>query len=228
MGVELSQFFFRFLSVSAHSVLKVTSSLTALCTSIYHNTAMLPSSIHPQKCALCEEPATHACGDCKDTPSIAGQMEETTYYCTRACQMLDRASHKEHCKRLKPRKELYRAGKILLSMFLLFREKVYDGTIIRAERRDSKLFIHNGEVFPPDRDIDILAPFPASVFDDLEAKHAALTALACNDASAWMHDMIDYFLSGKFILWSRFPASQIQQTLPWPSTRLQSMSATQI
>ncbi|KAL5331998.1 hypothetical protein ACEPPN_001541 [Leptodophora sp. 'Broadleaf-Isolate-01'] len=147
-------------------------------------------------CAHCGKGAERACTGCKDAPAIDGDVKPI-HYCTPACQKEDWQYHKKLCKRLQTRKLLYRAGSVLQEMFYMYREKLFDKYIERIEKRDGRLVLYEGQYKTlVTAQTDCLIPFPDNLCQTPEEKLSVLAHLSCDDASAWLHDILKYILVG--------------------------------
>jgi hypothetical protein len=128
-------------------------------------------------------------------------MRNNTYYCTTDCQKTSwKNGHKEICKLLGAIRTLYRAGSILQQIFYKYRERVFDRRIVKIEEKNGKLYLH--EQRPPQMDfemlrlLDFLVPFPTHLCRTKQDRQSIASYLACNDALAWMHDVIKDLLEG--------------------------------
>ncbi|KAH7386503.1 hypothetical protein BKA64DRAFT_711727 [Cadophora sp. MPI-SDFR-AT-0126] len=156
----------------------------------------MASTSPSQICAHCGKAAERACSGCKDVPAIDDDIKPI-YYCSPSCQKEDWQHHKTLCKRLQTRKLFYRAGSILQEIFYMYREKMFDKLIARIDKSQGRLIIHEGRYNPLiTADIDCLIPFPANLCQTEEDKKSVLVHLACDDASAWLHDILKYTLAG--------------------------------
>jgi hypothetical protein len=62
------------------------------------------------------------------------------------------------------------------------------------------MYLHGGPYYTSlESQFDILAKFPSDLCENEKDKQAILVYLACNEASAWMYEMIRYFLSGEYL-----------------------------
>lgn len=91
---------------------------------------------------------------------------------------------------------LYRAGKILQDIFYSYREMVYDKYIVKIEEKNGTLYLREGQYPDIKSALDVIFPFPKDLVTTEEDKKAVLVHLACSDAVAWMHDLVEYFLKG--------------------------------
>ncbi|CZT53010.1 uncharacterized protein RSE6_14441 [Rhynchosporium secalis] len=90
------------------------------------------------------------------------------YYSSPKCQKEDRQHHKGICKRLQTRKGLYRAGSVLQEIFYMYREKLYEKFYVKIDKSEGRL--------------------------TAEDKKSILVHLSCDDASAWLHEVLKYIL----------------------------------
>jgi hypothetical protein len=88
---------------------------------------------------------------------------------------------------------LFRAALLLQDVFYVYREHVFDKLIARTEKRDGKMFLHEGEYEPlsgQPTDPDLLYDFPSAMISDSQDKKSILTHLAAEDAASWMYDLV--------------------------------------
>ena len=78
-------------------------------------------------------------------------------------------------------------------IFYLYREHAFEKLITKVEKVDDTLYLYE-EV---DYGAQILVPFPHYLFSCEEHKLAALTYAACDDAVAFMRDIVRLILKGK-------------------------------
>jgi hypothetical protein len=149
------------------------------------------------KCAHCHKHASRRCVACKDSPRIDNRTE-STWYCTTECQKADWDAHKNLCRNLRVRRDLYRAGDLLQDIFYLYREKLFDLLIERIELRDGKSYVHEGHYPPHLTEYESLIPFPESLCQDPLDKKAPLAHISCDDAVAWMADITKHILDSIF------------------------------
>lgn len=159
----------------------------------------VPMSSQHQRCSRCAEPASFTCSHCEDTPMITqDQPEPSTWYCTITCQTLDKLAHNAHCKRLCARKSLYRAGRILLELFLQYAETRFMFPVVSVHRRGGRLHVAMREQVMLENRCNHL-----SMLDNLDPsistkeRSAILCAYNCHAAAAWMHNMIAFLLTGR-------------------------------
>ena len=70
---------------------------------------------------------------------------------------------------------------------------MFDKLIARIEKKDGKLYVHEGCY----KDFGLLMRFPSAMFENLPDRQAVLAHQSCDDGVACMHDSIKYFLAGK-------------------------------
>ena len=133
------------------------------------------------------------CNGCADAPILSTEQPSNTFYCSTSCQKADWEIHKKICKLSSARKRLYRAGDIVQRIFYLYREHAFEKLITKVEKVDDTLYLYEGV----DYGGQILVPFPHRLFSCEENKLAALTYSACDDAVAFMRDIVRLILQGK-------------------------------
>ena len=83
----------------------------------------------------------------------------------------------------------------------MYREKMFDKLIARIDKTEGRLVIHEGRYNPQiTAETDCLVPFPEKLCQTEKDKKSVLVHLACDDASAWLHEILKYVLAGKFVL----------------------------
>ncbi|KAL2065309.1 hypothetical protein VTL71DRAFT_2978 [Oculimacula yallundae] len=144
-------------------------------TSRFH--IMAPST-SKSACANCGKGAELTCSGCKDTPTINDHVKPI-YYCSPT------------------RKMLYRAGSVLQEIFYMYREHMFDKLVVKMEKTEGRVHLYEG-IYDPVylSDIQCLIPFPTGLCQTAEDKMSLLVQLACDDASAWLDELIIYILSG--------------------------------
>jgi MYND finger len=160
-------------------------------------------------CSHCGKATTRVCDGCKGSPDIQacyyceywedGLDNKETFYCSTECQRCDWPTHRIRCKLLQSRKYIHRAASTLQEIFYVHREKVFDTEVDKIEEKDGKLYVHEKKWKPKKikNPYELIFPLPSSIFQKPEDKMAVLANNACTDAVAWMHDLVDYFLSGE-------------------------------
>jgi hypothetical protein len=156
-----------------------------------------------KQCARCGAESKRACKGCKDPPIFPKCSIKSVciYYCSPKCQEADWESHKRLCKNVQTRKYLCKSRVLLQEIFYIYREIVFDNLILKIEKRgDGKMYLHGGPYYTSlESQFDILAKFPSDLCENERDKQAILAYLACNEASAWMYEMIRYFLLGEYL-----------------------------
>lgn len=92
---------------------------------------------------------------------------------------------------------LHHAGAALQNIFYMYRGKIFDRRVARTEERDGKFYIHEGVYPKMVIDFEALQEFPSAIFTDPKDKKTVLAFLAGEDASAWILDMVKYFVKGQ-------------------------------
>jgi hypothetical protein len=162
---------------------------------------IIPQGPVQLQCARCGTASTRACTACKNPPTCAIDIIKlgNTYYCSPKCQKADWKNHKPICTTIQTRKFLWRSGALLQEIFYVYREIVFDKLIVKIEKRkDGKIYLHEGRYQPLRSHLDFLESFPARLCESEEDKQTVLAHLACDEASAWMHELIGYFLEGEY------------------------------
>ena len=97
------------------------------------------------------------------------------------------------CDESKHRKHLYRAGKLLQSIFLGFRVVAYDIALLKIVKTgDGKIHLYEGTK----RDELSLVEFPVAWLDDDKDRRAAMCYHACDEVLVNMHKMVAKMLEG--------------------------------
>lgn len=105
----------------------------------------------------------------------------------------------------------------------MYREKLFDKYIERIEKRDGRLVLYEGQYKTlVTAQTDCLIPFPDNLCQTPEEKLSVLAHLSCDDASAWLHDILKYILVGKStevqglgLDWE-LPTNDTTQSIPKP------------
>ncbi|GIZ47812.1 hypothetical protein CKM354_001089400 [Cercospora kikuchii] len=99
------------------------------------------------KCATCGKPPprpTLVCGDCSEGVDIIDRKRWTPY-CTALCRQHDRTTHQKQCDKANRRKQIYRAGQLLQTIFYQFRNLSFDLKIAEVQSNDNLLIIYDAE-----------------------------------------------------------------------------------
>jgi len=144
-----------------------------------------------QLCAHCQKPASQYCRACFEATTELVPPKKT-FYCNAECQKAGWAAHTTACTLTRRRCQLYRAAEVLQATFYLQRERVFDVSIAKIEREENTLHIWEGDY----TNTQYLTPFPYHLVVGKEEKEAVLSMLTCDDALAWMHDLIGRLLDG--------------------------------
>lgn len=146
------------------------------------------------KCLHCGEAATKICVACHEAPDDKGGQAEPTRYCSAGCQKEDWPKHKTGCKAAQNRKILCRAGDVAQTLFYMYREIVFDKSIVIAEKKGNEIILC--KPYYDDTD-ECFFPFPNKFIPNEKDKKAVLTYLACGDAYAYMDVLLKMMLKGK-------------------------------
>jgi len=142
-------------------------------------------------CEVCHKPATHCCRLCFEGVDEDGVRDET-WYCSKDCEKSDRPNHKSTCTGRKMRKQLYRAGKFIQSMYYMYRKNVFDIEIKKIEKHGKDLTVYEGDYGRT----QVMATYPAALVSDQDVENALLSYLSCNDVLAHMHYLVSLVLEG--------------------------------
>ena len=111
--------------------------------------------------------------------------------------MKDWPTHKKACKEAQNanlENKLARVAKIVQCVYYGFRERTWAVPLSDIEDRDDVLIFHGGEM--PD-ELGYLVKFPQHLVTNDSTKRAMLCAWSCDEALAWMHDLLAAFAEGK-------------------------------
>jgi hypothetical protein len=137
------------------------------------------------ECAPCCASTTKKCAGCK-----------VKAYCSKTCQTKDWPAHKKICGDLKLELMLARAATVIQDAYLAFRKNTWDTTIDRVEDREDALIIHDGD---PRNSPQVFNEFPHDkVPDNKRAELGVLTAWMCDEPYAFMANLIEKILHGKY------------------------------
>lgn len=145
----------------------------------------IPHSLNMSSlCQSCGSAATNRCTRCHKVA-----------YCNRDCQQQDwKLNHRDACKDNQLEDALQRVAEIVLEAYLTFRENTWDTPIDRVEVCSRGLTIYDGDQRLNTR---YFTAFPNNIVgDDEEVKKSVLTAWACEEPYAFLHNLIMSFLKG--------------------------------
>ncbi|KAI4687394.1 hypothetical protein J4E81_008244 [Alternaria sp. BMP 2799] len=134
-------------------------------------------------CAVCGEPANNKCGACKSDTS-------SRQYCGKACQVKDWPNHKKACKDAQNanlEEKLARIARIVQWAYYNFRERTWAVRLSDIEDRADALIFHGGGM---PNELGYLVKFPQHLVTNDHTKKAMLCAFSCDEALAWMHDLL--------------------------------------
>lgn len=145
-------------------------------------------------CAHCSAVATLACNGCRDAPDGAGGVVRTVWYCGATCQKKDWPKHKSKCKDAQCRLRLYRAGKLLQSLYYIFLRQAWNWSIDRIERinESDTWVVYSGE----SRGKSTLVEFPFEMFADSRDGAVLLAYRNSYGAVAHMRYTVQVVLKG--------------------------------
>jgi len=109
----------------------------------------------------------------------------------------DWPTHKKACKDAQNanlENKLARIAKIVQLAYYSFRERTWAVRLSDIEDRDDVLIFHGGGM--PD-ELGYLVKFPQHLVTNDSTKNAMLCAWSCDEALAWMHDLLAGFAEGK-------------------------------
>ena len=143
-----------------------------------------------RSCAKCKVAATGRCAGCCGLPSGDDKASKAPYYCSRTCQVLDRAAHRALCKQLQDRRALYRVGEIYQLIFYAWSEMVFQNTTSKLTYAEDSIVAHRKHLryvgytpFPP---IEIVPP---------QYKNSLLAANQCTNALGFFRTLLDKLLA---------------------------------
>lgn len=146
-------------------------------------------------CARCGLDATDSillCPDCIEGRDING-TPTITRYCRTHCLETDH-NHAAECEARNIRKQLYRAGEMLQSVFFIWREIAFHRNIYRVQRFGDEICLWQfpgGESRPP------FYAFPHHTCHDEEEVKALLSFMGCNHAPQMVFELSKKLLAGK-------------------------------
>lgn len=88
---------------------------------------------------------------------------------------------------------MYRAARTAQAAYYVYRERVFDVSIKRFQKKGKDIYIYEG----PYKPTQVLAPFPHSLITEKVDKEAVLVYLTCGDAIANLQPFIGRLLEGK-------------------------------
>lgn len=118
----------------------------------------------------------HQCIGCIESQVINGDIVPASY-CSKACQSAHWKQHKKVCV---VRKRLRRAGDLLKTVWLAFREEAFDICLTQVGWEGSKLHTYEGEYAAT----DVLVRFPHHLVSSPVDREMVLSHRACSDAPA--------------------------------------------
>jgi MYND finger protein len=149
-------------------------------------------------CAQCGKDTTIRCSGCISGPDYVAGDALDVFPCSKSCQTQHRPTHKTYCIRIKKRKELVRAGRLLKSAFITYKEIFYEHEIIRTSLENGVLTLHVPPRAVGDSSLrGSWGPFPDDVPSNITEKEAALCFSQCTAAVAILGPMSRKLLSGK-------------------------------
>jgi hypothetical protein len=136
------------------------------------------------RCQTCGIATTNRCTRCHKVA-----------YCDRVCQRKDwLLNHRDECKDNQLGDALQRVAEIVHEAYLTFRENTWDTPIERIVVHSRGLTIYDGDQRLNTR---YFTAFPTNtVGDDIEVKKSVLTAWACEEPYAFLHNLTMALLKG--------------------------------
>ena len=144
-------------------------------------------------CAVCGTPATTRCTGCVEGLDSKGDLNPT-HYCTKACQGAHWDQHKRQCKLANARKQLYRGGELLQTIFYKYRAQFFDfkiGKVHKPEDTDTVFAIETRK-----QKDELLFPFPASLVKDGCDMKALLAWSACEYGVVYLFNQVKHVIKG--------------------------------
>lgn len=153
-----------------------------------------------ETCSLCEKPAPRpvlACLDCVDGLDEDGDPDRT-YYCSTRCQFADKKDHTKLCADTNIRKQIFRAGAVLMAALYQYRSVAYDMKIEKVVKSPyNELILFEGDYDDCNQGDDLLFEFPDHLVKDPFDAAAMLTYMACQDAFNFLYELSRDLLQGK-------------------------------
>ncbi|KAL9068871.1 MAG: hypothetical protein Q9157_006356 [Trypethelium eluteriae] len=135
-----------------------------------------------------------SCAGCMDAPEYQPGDSIGSVYCNRDYQERHWSDHKAHCRALGQRKKLLRAGNILKTALLTYREILYDIDLTKIECQDGVLCLYQN--LRPVTARSKRGPFPAHLTTNIIHKEAALANNQCTTAMALLGRLTRKLLRG--------------------------------
>jgi hypothetical protein len=145
-------------------------------------------------CANCGVRAEVRCLGCLDAPEYHIGDATSTIYCDRTCQTQHWPQHKAHCRALSRRTRLLRAAHVFKAALVTYREVLYDIDLLKIEKQDGVLYLHQRQRSPMTR--AKIVRFPAHLATNVGHKEAALLNNQCTLAMALLGRMVQKLLNG--------------------------------
>jgi len=145
------------------------------------------------QCAACGTPATTRCTGCTEGLDPKGDLCPT-YYCAKACQVAHWDHHKRQCKLANARKQLYRGGELLQTIFYKYRGQFFDLKIDKIHKPEDTDTIFATETRKQKG--EFLFPFPVSLVKDERDKKALLAWSACEYGVVYLFNLVQHVVRG--------------------------------